>query len=312
MTTPDDLRKRLEALNRGALPARKRPKADETEQSPKPTRNKSASGGPQAIVYKRDAFAAQGRPARQPSAVGAHIVLEDATAGVEVQAQPYGKAYRIETLLSHLEGSWAPLSAAFQDALLNAASGLCERLAHACGPERVQPEDVIFVDIETTGLSSSPLFLIGTMAWSGSELTVRQFFARSYAEEAAILALYHEAAADKKLLVSFNGKSYDVPYIRMRSAAAATPFTTPSAHFDLLHASRRVWRHRLPDCRLQTLERFVCQRARQDDIPGSEIPDAYHAYVRSNNAVQMVEVLKHNLLDLVTLADLMTRMPKMD
>jgi len=60
---------------------------------------------------------------------------------------------------------------------------------------------------------------------------------------------------------------------------------------------------------LQTLEWHVCQRMRYDDIPGSEIPDAYHAFVRSGNAGQIATILKHNKLDLITLADLMTRFP---
>ena len=68
----------------------------------------------------------------------------------------------------------------------------------------------------------------------------------------------------------------------------------------------------MPNCKLQTLEGYICNRHRLGDIPGSEIPDAYHEYVRTNNAWQMVDVLKHNLLDLVTLADLMNRFPPLD
>jgi len=70
-----------------------------------------------------------------------------------------------------------------------------------------------------------------------------------------------------------------------------------------------VWGGGLPNCKLQTLESHLCQRVRHGDIPGSEIPDAYHAYVRTQDAWQMVQVLHHNLLDLVTLADLMVRLP---
>ena len=93
------------------------------------------------------------------------------------------------------------------------------------------------------------------------------------------------------------------------AAATGLPFAWDPAHLDLLHACRRVWKEVLPDCRLQTLERHVCRRARADDIPGQMIPDAYHEYVRTDNAWQIVEVLRHNLLDLVTLADLLTRFP---
>ena len=79
----------------------------------------------------------------------------------------------------------------------------------------------------------------------------------------------------------------------------------------MLHVCRRIWKKRLPNCKLQTLETFICKRRRHGDIPGSEIPDAYHEYVRSSDAWQMVDVLKHNLLDLLTMADLMNRFPEM-
>ncbi len=76
----------------------------------------------------------------------------------------------------------------------------------------------------------------------------------------------------------------------------------------MLHEARRRWRRGLPNCKLRTLKKYICRRMRQGDIPGEEIPEAYHAYVRTQNAWQIVEILKHNMLDLVTMADLMTRM----
>jgi uncharacterized protein YprB with RNaseH-like and TPR domain len=116
----------------------------------------------------------------------------------------------------------------------------------------------------------------------------------------------------RSLLVTFNGKSFDYPFIRSRAAASGLRVSEVEHHLDLLHVGRRFWRHRLPNCKLQTLERFLCHRVREGDIPGAEIPDAYHAYVRTGNAYQIVDILKHNLLDLVTLADIMTRFPDND
>ena len=81
------------------------------------------------------------------------------------------------------------------------------------------------------------------------------------------------------------------------------------AHFDLLHEARRIWKKRLPDCKLQTLEQYICKRIRYGDIPGDRIADAYHAYVRTGNARQVATILKHNMLDLITLGDLLTHLP---
>ena len=107
----------------------------------------------------------------------------------------------------------------------------------------------------------------------------------------------------------FNGKTFDLPYVRIRSAATGLAFTVDAAHFDLLHVCRRIWKDAVPDCKLQTLESCICGRFREDDISGCQIPDAYHAYVHTGSAAQMARCIKHNMLDLMTMADLMTRLP---
>jgi len=172
-----------------------------------------------------------------------------------------------------------------------------------------RPEHAMFFDIETTGLASTPLFLIGTMVWADGELVARQYFARDYSEEAAILRLFADALDDRALLVSFNGKSFDLPYVRARAAANRLPLRSEPAHLDLLHVCRRAWGNRLPDCRLQTLESCICGRVRREDIPGQDIPDAYHAFVRTGNAAEIAVILRHNLLDLATLGELLLRLP---
>ncbi|MDP7143773.1 MAG: ribonuclease H-like domain-containing protein [Pseudomonadales bacterium] len=191
-------------------------------------------------------------------------------------------------------------------------SPLCQRLAVLGDPAEFSHQDVVFMDVESTGFGNSALFLIGTMLWHGGGFEVRQFFARNYAEERGVVTMFLETLAEHKLLVTFNGKSFDFPYIRARSAATGIQFVADPYHLDLLHVCRRIWKDQLPNCKLQTLEGYICNRHRLGDIPGSEIPDAYHEYVRTNNAWQMVDVLKHNLLDLVTLADLMNRFPPLD
>ena len=219
-----------------------------------------------------------------------------------------GTGFVTTTAINDLDGGGA-VSSAFDKKITANDSPLCKRLARVCEPEEITSQDVIFMDVESTGLGNSPLFLIGVMVWEAGGFTVRQYLARTYAEEAAIISLFLETCAEKKLLVTFNGKSFDFPYIRTRAVATGVPFSVNPAHLDLLHVCRRIWRGALPDCKLQTLEKHICRRVRHGDIPGSEIPDAYHAYVRTGNARQIVEVLKHNMLDLVTLADLMIRLP---
>jgi hypothetical protein len=240
------------------------------------------------------------------------VPLEEAVNGAETIAPDGSVAYVIERRLDPVETPAAALHRALADALSDRRSGLWVELDYLGIAGRIRPEDLIFLDLETTGLGSTPLFLIGAMVCSDGGLAVRQYFARDYSEELAVLRLFLELAGGRGLLVTFNGKSFDLPFVRARAAANGLLWEYDPPHLDLLHAGRRIWKHCLPDCRLQTLERHVCGRMRHDDIPGAFIPDAYHEYVRTGNAARMVSVLEHNFLDLITLADILTRMPGRD
>ena len=312
LADPKELRKRLAGLNREPLPERSGDAA-EIEDIRRSVRRLGAEGRERAsrpIVYHRDIPRQEAKPqhARPPS--GPPVPLEAAVPGVETRSPGGGSAYLIEVQLGDIEEESKPTCDAFLHAISRSGSALRRRICRACAVESVLPKDVIFMDLETTGLSSTPLFLIGTMVWEGGDLVVRQYLARDYSEEPAAISLFLENAHRNKLLVSFNGKSFDMPYLQARAAANGIPFRAEFAHFDLLHECRRVWRNALPDCRLRTLESHVCRRERYGDIPSAEIPDAYHAFVRTGNAAQIAEILRHNMFDLVTLADLMVRLPE--
>jgi len=163
---------------------------------------------------------------------------------------------------------------------------------------------VLFLDLETCGLSSSPVFLAGTMHWNGEDFVLRQYFARHYGEEAALVAGVSEQARGFEALVTFNGKSYDAPFLAARALSLGVDLRLPRHHLDLLHHARRRWRLELPDCRLTTLERRVCRRRRVGDVPGEEIPGLYHDYVRNGDPWRLVPVFHHNLLDVVAMVEL--------
>jgi uncharacterized protein YprB with RNaseH-like and TPR domain len=173
-----------------------------------------------------------------------------------------------------------------------------------------RPERICYLDIETTGLRMSPLFLVGLMYTSvdasGGRLVVDQLFARDYSEEETVLGFLAECMPRFDILVTFNGITFDVPYIRERVTVHRLAFAPPPVHIDLLPLARGVVGKRTANHRLQTLETHFCKRKRVGDIDGADIPQAYHDFVRTGDAKDMANIVHHNRLDLVTMLQLVT------
>jgi uncharacterized protein YprB with RNaseH-like and TPR domain len=168
---------------------------------------------------------------------------------------------------------------------------------------------VCFLDIETTGLSPTTyLFLIGLMFWEKSDFVAELVFARNYAEETAVLRYVRDTLARFDSVVTYNGDRFDLPFIETRLATTRVEPLEPFASVDLLYTARRVFRGVLPNCRLGTVERHLRGIDRTGDIPGRYIPEAYHDYVRTNDARAMRNVLYHNRMDLFTMAILINRL----
>jgi uncharacterized protein YprB with RNaseH-like and TPR domain len=310
--TKNDLEAQLAALGYGPKKLERRISRDEIRRAVKGRKPKAAktavpSKPMEQILYRRDIPRGQPPAPARKKRTGPPVVLEESVNGLKIRDGRGGVV--VTTRAEDLEDI-QPVSSRFMELLADGTSGLCDQIQRVCHPTPIRLEDIIFMDVESTGLGNSPLFLIGIMVWNGNGFEIQQFFARNYAEESAVISLFLDSCAERKLLVTFNGKSFDFPYIRARAATNGLPFTIDPYHLDMLHVCRRIWKKKLPNCKLQTLETFICKRRRYGDIPGSEIPDAYHEYVRSSDAWQMVDVLKHNLLDLLTMADLMNRFPE--
>lgn len=161
------------------------------------------------------------------------------------------------------------------------------------------------IDTETAGFHGRPLFMVGMVRHLGDELVLTQYFARSYAEEAGLLDKFAEVLPEVNLLISFNGKAFDWPFVRDRMVYHRLACEPRFDHLDLLHPSRRRWRSELPNCKLQTLERYLCGRWRSGDIPGEEIPQRYHDFVREQDARLVAPIFHHNRLDLITMTELL-------
>ena len=168
------------------------------------------------------------------------------------------------------------------------------------------------LDIDTTWLWSGLLCLIGVMSYSGSDLHLQQLLARDYSEESPVIAQFADMLNNCDALVTFNGKSFDLPYIVNRGIVHGVRVRFDGLHMDLLHEARRRWRGKLPNCKLQTLERHLCNRVRAGDIPGAQIPQVYHDFVRTGDARHICTVLHHNALDLVAMSEIVLQMIRGD
>lgn len=180
--------------------------------------------------------------------------------------------------------------------------------------ERFHAASALFLDIETTGLAGGTgtwAFLIGLGWVENRHFALRQYFMRHPGEEQAMLTHFTAEAARFDTLVTFNGRSFDLPLIQTRQVLAGLPGRTePSLHLDLLHCSRKLWKERLPSCSLRSLEEELLGLRRHGDIPGEEIPAVYFNYLRRGEISRLKQVFQHNLLDLLSMVALLGRITK--
>ena len=180
----------------------------------------------------------------------------------------------------------------------------------------LRPEEVAFIDTETTGLSlgvGTYTFLIGVGTFEDDAFVVRQFFMRNPAEERAQLHLVEEALGRCTSIVSFNGRGFDMPLIYNRFVLAAMPPPLAGApHLDLLPPARRLWKTRWGSCSLGNLERNVLAFQRTaEDVPGYLIPDIYRQYYLTGVATEMLaHVFYHNLEDIASMVVLGAHMAR--
>jgi len=167
---------------------------------------------------------------------------------------------------------------------------------------------LLYLDIETCGLSAAPVFLVGLQYLKGDGMMLEQLLARDYSEEKPLLEYFWGRMADYDAVTTFNGKSFDIPFLRDRAVYHGVRHGEPVFHFDLLHEARRRYKGEFPNCKLQTLEARVCSRLRRGDIPSELIPKAYHDFVRTKDPRIIQSIIHHNALDIVTMSEVLLRL----
>jgi uncharacterized protein YprB with RNaseH-like and TPR domain len=176
----------------------------------------------------------------------------------------------------------------------------------------VERRNLLQFDTETTGLSGGTgtrAFMIGAADWPDHRLRVRQLFLTTMAAESAMLRTFALWLHPDTVLVSYNGRCYDSPLLatRYRLARLDNPLAD-LRHLDLLFPVRRRYRGVWENCRLATIERQLLGVIREDDLPGSEAPQAWRDYLRGGSSRNFRRVVEHNDQDLRSLSALLVRM----
>jgi len=188
-------------------------------------------------------------------------------------------------------------------------ASLTKRTRDALG----DPAKWLFLDTETTGLAGGTgtyAFLVGLAWWDAGGLQAEQLLIRDFSEEHSMLHELAARIAERPVLVTFNGKTFDWPLLENRftmTRSIAAPKL--AAHLDLLHPSRALWRLRLGSVRLVELERHIIDASRlgwhrEEDVLSANIPQYYFEYLRGGAATPLIGVVRHNQMDLRGLAAL--------
>jgi cephalosporin hydroxylase/uncharacterized protein YprB with RNaseH-like and TPR domain len=192
---------------------------------------------------------------------------------------------------------------------LDASAELLALLALDPALARREPRRALFLDTETTGLAGGTgtvAFLVGLAWWDGAALVLEQLLVRALGEEAPMLERVRERIEAASMLVTFNGKSFDMPLLRTRFVMTRLVPPTEPPHLDLLHVARRVHGKRVKQgCRLVALERDILGFERVDDVASGDVSACYLHFLRTGDTRSLLGVIEHNAWDVVAMAALL-------
>lgn len=173
-------------------------------------------------------------------------------------------------------------------------------------PEPVDPSrPFVLLDTETTGLGSGTgtvPFLVGVGSWEADEFVTRQLLLPEQSDEAGYLDALESLIPSDAVLVSYNGRTFDWPLLVTRYRLHGRTPPAYGEHLDLLPLARSLWKHRLPDARLASVEAGVCGVRRDHDLAGALVPGRYLDYLRHGRGTLLRDVLEHNRQDVVSMA----------
>jgi len=170
--------------------------------------------------------------------------------------------------------------------------------------------EFLFLDLETMGLFAGQPIVVAGLARPGPDntISVQQLVCRDLDDELQLVAELNRQLRDCRVLVTFNGKAFDIPQIQARSAYYGIRFGFSGLHFDLLHFCRRAWRAEIGACDLTSIERTVLGQCRDEDLPGELVPLFFHQFLATGNAGFLKPIVDHNRQDVFSLVNVLTEL----
>jgi hypothetical protein len=177
------------------------------------------------------------------------------------------------------------------------------RLAHM-----IEPGSLVFFDLESMGLFGHPIILLGVARPHRQGITVHQYLARNITEELPAVMYTFEQLNKAQAIVSYNGRAFDINYVKDRLNYYGIASNFDPVHFDLLTHARKRFRAYLDDARLETVEREILRRERAMDLPSMLVPEFYNTYLEEKNIGPLIPILEHNKQDLISLTLLFAKL----
>ena len=167
-------------------------------------------------------------------------------------------------------------------------------------------------DIETTGLSAqrgNKIILTACLIPNSTGVTITQFLAENPYEEDRVIMATMNFLKDESVdyLITYNGASFDIPFMKQRLATKNLPYVLNMYEFDLYNfiRSNTGLKSQIGSLSQKNVEQhFGISSNRKDVISGRESVKLFAEYAINQDSVIEKIILTHNREDVLQLCHL--------
>lgn len=188
---------------------------------------------------------------------------------------------------------------------------------HSLNIEKYLNKNSCFIDIETTGLSrkNNMIYLIGLLYFDLDQNTwiLEQYFANSMDKEGLLLEEFISHISKFDNIITYNGNSFDLPFIDHRLKHHNINYSIDKTKsFDLYQIIKQNKDYlNLENLKLKTIEESL-GFIREDKYSGYDCIGFYYDYIKSQDPILKIDILRHNYDDLVHMLDIMIILDVLD